>query len=173
MNLKQLELIRMIALWLALGSLTACLGVNGNQPRITLEKDMIVGFGSGIFDLIEFDSAREARRSGREHLRVATYRVAATEGEDPLPDTVFARTLRKQGSGLSWERIARVGDEDSQVWVFAGMNTDAQRLESVCVFLHDSEDQIVDPETIDRGVVMLLGSLMLSGALVTGQVESR
>lgn len=173
MNLKQFNFIRMIALWLALGSLTACLGVNGNQPGITLQKDMIVGFGSGIFDLIEFDSAREARRSGREYLRVATYRVAATEGENQLPDTVFGRTLRKQGSGLTWERIARVGDEDSQIWVFAGMNANAQRLESVCVFVRDSGNQIHDPETDDRSVVMLLGSLMLSGALVTGPGESR
>ncbi|GAB5501259.1 MAG: hypothetical protein PsegKO_35700 [Pseudohongiellaceae bacterium] len=160
MNLRRCKPLRVLTALLMVGSLTGCLAGSVNQPQITLEKDLAVGFGSGLFDLVTQDSSEAVNQPDAGQVRVLMYKVTAANDQNQFPDTVFERTLRKQGSGLAWERIVRVREDDSQVWVFAGMNIASQRLETLCVFVMQDGDR--NPQVDAADLALWPGSIQLS-----------
>lgn len=135
------KLLPRIAMLLAAAALSACASSGGQQPRITLEQDLAVGFGSSLFDLQELSSLDRSSQAGVDHVQVAMYRVSPVNGQHQFPDSVFSRTLARHGAQLTWQRIVKLRENGQQIWVFAGMDLDALRLETVCVFvLEQGED---------------------------------
>lgn len=117
--------------------------LRAQMPDIHLEKEMAIGFGSGIFDLVDLADTSPANLSEIDHLRIAVYQVTALRGQKVFADAVFDRALREQGADLEWERIVRVRDDDEQVWVFAGLNTRQQILEAISVFVLDQNELVM------------------------------
>ncbi len=113
------------------------------MPELRLEKEMAMGFGSGIFDLVDLASAEADGISAVEKLRVAVYKVTPREGYLDFPDAVFTDALRSQGTELEWERIVRVREEGEQLWVFAGMDREAQMLDAICVFVLERDELVL------------------------------
>lgn len=117
--------------------------LRAQMPDIHLEKEMAIGFGAGIFDLIDLADTSPANLSEIDHLRVAVYQITPTRGRTTFSDSVFDRALREQGADLEWERIVRVRDDGEQVWVFAGLNTRQQVLEAISVFVLEQDELVM------------------------------
>lgn len=136
-------------------SLAACVSFNddhfdsvegslrGQMPDISLKKEMAIGLGSGLFDLLEIVDSSEADISEVSHVRVAVYQVTPRRGHTEFSDAVFDQALRSQGTELSWERIVRVREETEQVWIFAGLNERRQMLEALTVFVLEENELVL------------------------------
>ena len=131
-------MLRTIGLTIIAAALSGCVLTDQRQPQITLEQDLAVGFGSGVFDLVELSSLDGAGQAGVDHVRVVMYRVTPVNDQHQFEDSVFQPALAEQGAQLTWKRIVRVRENGQQIWVFAGMDLAALRLESVCVFVLDN-----------------------------------
>ena len=103
-------------------------------PEITLEREIGLSFGGGLFNLVDLVSD-EADFSAIDHLRVAVYKVHPAGSDRRFDDVVFGVSLLARDPGLTWERIVRVREEGEQVWVYAGMDLEADRLEALSVFV--------------------------------------
>ena len=152
--------------------LAACLSFNdkhfdplesalqARMPEITLEKEMAIGLGSGLFDLVDLMDSSDADLSKINHVRVAVYEAFPRAGQYRFSDAVFSESLRSQGSHLRWERIVRVRADSEQLWIFAGLNEAEQLLEALTVFVvQDNELVLIN---LDGGLNELLNYALAS-----------
>ncbi len=134
--------------------------LSAQMPEITLQKEMAIGLGSGLFDLVDLLDDSAADLSKINHVRVAVYEVLPRAGGYRFSDAVFSQSLLSQGEDLRWERIVRVRDETEQLWIFAGLNEAEQLLEALTVFVvQDSELVLIN---LDGGLNELLNYALAS-----------
>lgn len=145
------------ALSLALASimLTACMSfsdrplrpvrnsIQEQMPEIRLEKEMAIALRSGMFDFLDLISQEEANLSEVEHLQVAVYEVIPKGMDRNFSDEVFQRSLQEKDASLQWERIVKIREDGEQVWVFVGMNLEAETLEAVSVFVVEQDELVL------------------------------
>lgn len=117
--------------------------IQEQMPEIRLEKEMAIALRSGMFDFLDLISQQDADLSEVEHLQVAVYEVIPRGGERNFSDEVFQRSLQEKDASLHWERIVKVREEGEQVWVFVGMNLEAETLEAVSVFVVERDELVL------------------------------
>lgn len=149
------SLMKKLSVLLCCLSLSACVSFNddhfdsvedslrGQMPDISLEKEMAIGLGSGLFNLVELIDDSDVDLSRINHVKVAIYQVSPRPGQERFNDAVFNAALHSQNARLSWERIVRVRQEDEQVWIFAGLNERRQILEALTVFVLEESELVL------------------------------
>ena len=117
--------------------------LTATMPDITLEKEIGIAMGGGLFDFLDVVTFNEADLSEIDHLRVAVYTIQPRGGNIDFSDATFEASLRAKDPDLSWERIVRVREDDEQVWIYAGLNLDANMLEHLSVFVYEQDELVL------------------------------
>lgn len=117
--------------------------ITSQMPDISLEKEMAVALGGGMFNFLDVINSDDVDLSAVDHLQVAVYQVHPRGGEVNFSDEVFHESLLAKDASLVWERIVKVKEEDEQVWVFVGMNMEDSALEAVSVFIFERDELVM------------------------------
>ena len=121
---------------LLLISCVLVLGACQAGARITLQEELGFSFARG------FVSGQDsAAANGAKQVQVALYRVEPSSAGQPVTDRQLRPSLKSRGSNLRWDRVVLLGRDHSRLWIYAGMNMAAQRLEMVSVYYQGDESR--------------------------------
>lgn len=113
------------------------------NPEITLEKEMAITMGNGLFHLLDVITLNDADLSEIDSVQVAVYRVYGLNNKVRLDSETFANSLLEKDADLYWEQIVRVRDEGENVWIFAGMDLGKNSLEAISVFVQEQDELVL------------------------------
>ena len=117
--------------------------ITQQMPEISLQKEVGIAMGGGIFNFLDVVTLNEADLSDVDHLQVAVYQIHPRGGNFNFTDDTFAESLRAKNDNLLWERIVKVKEEGEQVWVYVGLNINQNRLEAVSVFVLEQDELVL------------------------------
>ena len=117
--------------------------IAAQMPEISLQKEMGLVMGGGLFDFLDVVTLNEADLSAVDHLQVAVYQVHPRGGYVNFTDETFAASLQAKDASLVWERIVKVKQDDEQVWVYVGLNIEENMLEAVSVFVFQRDELVL------------------------------
>jgi hypothetical protein len=117
--------------------------IDQQLPEISLEKEMGISIGGGIFNFLDIITFNEADLSEIDSVQVGVYQIHPRGGNVEFTDAVFEKALLAKDASLTWDRIVRVRDGGEQVWVFVGMDLERNSLEAVSVFVLEQDELVL------------------------------
>ncbi len=113
------------------------------MPQITLEKEVAINLGGGLFNVLDAVTFNDANLSEIDNVEVVVYSPKGDLEAVDFNGLSFKEALLDKNADLQWERIVRVRDEGEQVWVFAGMNIKKNALEAISVFVIEANEIVL------------------------------
>ena len=117
--------------------------IDQQLPEISLEKEIAISIGGGIFDFLDVITLNEADISEIDHIQVAVYQIHPRGGNVEFTDAIFAKALLAKDASLTWDRIVRVRGQGEQVWVYVGMDLQRNSLDAVSVFVLEQDELVL------------------------------
>ncbi len=112
-------------------------------PDMRLEKEVAISMGGTMFNFLDVVTLNEADLSQVDALQVAVYTVHSRGEAVIISDETILNSLSSKDANLHWERIVRVRDEGEQVWIFAGLDLQRNRLAGLSVFVYERNELVL------------------------------